>query len=57
MAQFIKENHSDLLYDYKATKKAISTAYDSLLRLLRRFAYQHGFVQRTPHGLPSEFLL
>ncbi|KAE9129244.1 hypothetical protein PF005_g5206 [Phytophthora fragariae] len=35
-------------------KKDAATAYESLLRLLRRFAYRHGFVQRTPSGLKEK---
>ncbi|KUF90508.1 Drug/Metabolite Transporter (DMT) Superfamily [Phytophthora nicotianae] len=51
MAQFIRENSFDWLTDYTTNKKDTAAAYDSLLHLLRRFAYRHGFVQRTPHGL------
>ncbi|OWY99107.1 hypothetical protein PHMEG_00029955 [Phytophthora megakarya] len=29
-------------------------AYPSLLTLLQRFAYRHGFTQRTPHGLQEK---
>ncbi|KAG1709686.1 hypothetical protein DVH05_020341 [Phytophthora capsici] len=51
MTQFIRENYFDWLTDYTTNKKDTATAYDTILRLLRRFAYRHVFVQRTPHGL------
>ncbi|ETP21286.1 hypothetical protein F441_05141 [Phytophthora nicotianae CJ01A1] len=51
IAQFIRENYFDWLTDYTTNKRDTAAAYDSLLHLLRRCAYRHGFVQRTPHGL------
>ncbi|KAK1938264.1 hypothetical protein P3T76_009414 [Phytophthora citrophthora] len=51
MVQFIRSSYLQWLTEYTENKKDTSTAYDSLFRLLRRFAYRHGFTQRTPHGL------
>ncbi|ETN01304.1 hypothetical protein PPTG_17423 [Phytophthora nicotianae INRA-310] len=51
MAAYIRDEYSEWQEDYAAGKKDIYTAYQSLQRLLQRFAYRHGFVQRTPHGL------
>eukprot|EP00644_Phytophthora_capsici_P001164 jgi/Phyca11/129679/e_gw1.86.144.1 len=51
MAAYIREEHSEWLESYSKDKKDTYTAYLSLQRLLQRFAYRHGFVQRTPHGL------
>ncbi|KAE9001666.1 hypothetical protein PR002_g17853 [Phytophthora rubi] len=51
MASFVRDVYPDWLESYIQGKKDTATAYESLLRLLRRFAYQHGFVQRTPSGL------
>ena len=51
MAAFVRESYPEWLMLYVEDKKDASTAYESLLRLLRRFAYRHGFVQRTPSGL------
>ncbi|KAG3089735.1 hypothetical protein PI125_g17919 [Phytophthora idaei] len=44
MACFVHDQHPEWLDDYIKNKKNIVTAYESLLRLLRRFAYRHGFV-------------
>ncbi|KAE8951034.1 hypothetical protein PR001_g33902, partial [Phytophthora rubi] len=49
MASSVRDVYPDWLESYIQGKK--DTAYESLLRLLRRFAYRHGFVQRTPSGL------
>ncbi|KAE8960830.1 hypothetical protein PR001_g30250 [Phytophthora rubi] len=49
MASYVRDEHSEWLEGYISGKKDAFTAYQSLLRLLRRFAYRHGFVQRTPH--------
>ncbi|POM78778.1 hypothetical protein PHPALM_3654 [Phytophthora palmivora] len=55
MAACIREERSGWLLDsYTEGKKDQFTAYQSLHRLLRRFAYRHGFVQRTPHGLKEK---
>ncbi|POM75176.1 Hypothetical protein PHPALM_7757 [Phytophthora palmivora] len=54
MAAYIREEHSGWLDSYTEGKKDQFTAYQSLHRLLRRFAYRHGFVQRTPHGLKEK---
>ncbi|KAE9001845.1 hypothetical protein PF001_g8382 [Phytophthora fragariae] len=51
MASSVRDVYSDWLESYIQGKKDTATAYESLLRLLRRFAYRHGFVQRTPSGL------
>ncbi|KAE9106216.1 hypothetical protein PF005_g13090 [Phytophthora fragariae] len=51
MAAFARESYLDWLRLYVEDKKDASTAYESLLRLLRCFAYHHGFMQRTPSGL------
>ncbi|ETL40704.1 hypothetical protein F441_08411, partial [Phytophthora nicotianae CJ01A1] len=51
MAQFIRKKLLRLAKDYSTNEKDTAAAYDSLLHLLRRLAYHHGFVQRTPHGL------
>ncbi|KUF98716.1 Dimodular nonribosomal peptide synthase [Phytophthora nicotianae] len=56
MAAYIRDEYSEWQEDYAARKKDIYTAYQSLQRLLQRFAYRHGFVQRTPHGLKVEKL-
>ncbi|KAE9086111.1 hypothetical protein PF005_g20817 [Phytophthora fragariae] len=45
MASFVRDVYPDWLESYIRGKKDTATAYESLLRLLRRFAYQHGFVQ------------
>ncbi|OQR84322.1 hypothetical protein ACHHYP_13526 [Achlya hypogyna] len=47
MVTWISSYHAGWLEDYmsKCTEKA---AYNSLLRLLQRFAHRHGFVQRVP---------
>lgn len=37
-------------------KKSITMEYESLLRLLQRFAYRHGFGQRTPSELKVNML-
>ncbi|OWY95015.1 hypothetical protein PHMEG_00035099 [Phytophthora megakarya] len=54
MASYIRDEHASWVDGYVKEKKDTSTAYESLLRLLRRFAYRHGFVQRTPHGLKEK---
>ncbi|KAJ8554681.1 hypothetical protein ON010_g9802 [Phytophthora cinnamomi] len=42
MATFVRDQHSRWLASYIEGKKDTVTAHDSLLRLLRRFAYRHG---------------
>ncbi|ETP24598.1 hypothetical protein F441_02437 [Phytophthora nicotianae CJ01A1] len=54
MAVFVRESYPDWLVTHVEGKKDASTAYESLLRLLRRFAYRQGFVQRTPSGLKEK---
>ncbi|OWZ08351.1 hypothetical protein PHMEG_00019125 [Phytophthora megakarya] len=54
MAGYIREEHPGWLDSYAEEKKDRFTAYQSLLRLIQRFAYRHGFVQRTPHGLKEK---
>ncbi|KAG3161856.1 hypothetical protein PC128_g20722 [Phytophthora cactorum] len=54
MASYVRDEHPDWLHRYMEDKKNASTAYESLLRLMRRFAYRHGFVQRTPNGLKEK---
>ncbi|KAG6616811.1 Dimodular nonribosomal peptide synthase [Phytophthora cinnamomi] len=54
MATFVHDQHPRWLASYIEGKKDTVTAHDSLLRLLRRFAYQPGFVQRTPSGLKEK---
>eukprot|EP00644_Phytophthora_capsici_P000483 jgi/Phyca11/100252/e_gw1.4.935.1 len=54
MAAYIPEEHSEWLESYSKDKKDTYTAYLSLQRLLRRFEYRHGFVQRTSHGLKEK---
>ncbi|KAE9099531.1 hypothetical protein PF007_g15846 [Phytophthora fragariae] len=54
MASYVRDEHSEWLEGYISGKKDAFTAYQSLLRLLRRFAYRHGFVQRTPHVLKEK---
>ncbi|KAG6611296.1 Dimodular nonribosomal peptide synthase [Phytophthora cinnamomi] len=51
MACYVRDQYPEWLESYMVGKKDAATAYESLLRLLRRFAYRHGFVQRTPSGL------
>ncbi|GMF54287.1 unnamed protein product [Phytophthora fragariaefolia] len=53
MAAYVRDEHPMWLENYTKDKKDAYTAYESLLRLLRRFAYRHRFVQRTPHGLKT----
>ncbi|KAG4233919.1 hypothetical protein PC116_g17892 [Phytophthora cactorum] len=50
----MRDQHPECLDDYIKNKKNIVTAYESLLRILRRLAYRHGFVQRTPSGLKEK---
>ncbi|KAG6946882.1 hypothetical protein JG687_00016479 [Phytophthora cactorum] len=45
MASFVRDEYHGWLEGYVEGKKDTVTAYESLLR---RFAYRHGFVQRTP---------
>eukprot|EP00644_Phytophthora_capsici_P009260 jgi/Phyca11/107305/e_gw1.13.625.1 len=54
MATLVRDSYSTWLLVYVKDKKDASTAYESLRRLLRRFAYRHGFVQRTPSGLKEK---
>ncbi|KAE9040527.1 hypothetical protein PR001_g7028 [Phytophthora rubi] len=54
MASYVRDEHSEWLEGYISGKKDAFTANQSFLRLLRRFAYRHGFVQRTPHGLKEQ---
>ncbi|KAE8999346.1 hypothetical protein PR002_g18485 [Phytophthora rubi] len=54
MASYVRDEHSEWLEGYISGKKDAFTANQSFLRLLRRFAYRHGFVQRTPHGNNSK---
>ncbi|KAE9157926.1 hypothetical protein PF004_g32043, partial [Phytophthora fragariae] len=54
MASFVRDVYPDWLESNIQGKKDTATAYESLLRLLRRFAYRHGFVQRTPSGLKEK---
>ncbi|KAG3201665.1 hypothetical protein PC128_g3742 [Phytophthora cactorum] len=54
MASYVRDEHPDWLHRYVEDKKNASTAYESLLRLMRRYAYRHGFVQRTPNGLKEK---
>ncbi|KAE9240874.1 hypothetical protein PF002_g9542 [Phytophthora fragariae] len=54
MASFVRDVYRDWLESYIQGKKDTATAYESLLRLLRRFAYRHDFVQRTPSGLKEK---
>ncbi|KAG3079098.1 hypothetical protein PC121_g7092 [Phytophthora cactorum] len=51
MASYVRDEHPDWLHRYVEDKKNASTAYESLLRLMRQFAYRYGFVQRTPNAL------
>ncbi|OWZ18516.1 hypothetical protein PHMEG_0007377 [Phytophthora megakarya] len=55
MATYVRQEHPDWLAEYAAAKKAQFTAYQSLLRLLQRFTYRHGFTQRTSHGLKINY--
>ncbi|EEY64942.1 uncharacterized protein PITG_16284 [Phytophthora infestans T30-4] len=54
IATFIREEHSEWLEDLSKDNKDTYTAYQSLQRLLQRFAYRHGFVRRTPDGLKEK---
>ncbi|KAE8997306.1 hypothetical protein PR003_g19713 [Phytophthora rubi] len=54
MACYVRDQYPDWLESYMVGKKDAATAYESLLRLLWRFAYRHGFVQRTPSGLKKK---
>ncbi|KAG2798755.1 hypothetical protein PC118_g18352 [Phytophthora cactorum] len=54
MAEFVRDQHPDWLQSYLEGKQDAATSYESLLRLLRRFAYRHGFVQRTSSGLKGK---
>ncbi|KAE9208567.1 hypothetical protein PF005_g12161 [Phytophthora fragariae] len=54
MACYVRDQYPDWLESYMVGKKDAATAYESLLRLLRRFAYRHGFVQRTPSDLKEK---
>ncbi|KAG6941938.1 hypothetical protein JG688_00018396 [Phytophthora aleatoria] len=54
VAGFVHDQHPDWLQSYLEGKKDTTTAYESLLRLLRRFAYRRGFVQRTPSRLKEK---
>ncbi|KAG4225329.1 hypothetical protein PC116_g26238 [Phytophthora cactorum] len=51
MASFVRDEYHGWLEGYVEGKKDTVTAYESLLR---RFAYRHGFVQRTPSGLKEK---
>ncbi|KAK1929640.1 hypothetical protein P3T76_014857 [Phytophthora citrophthora] len=54
MAHYIKTEHLHWIAAYTATKVREDAAYESLLRLMRRFAYRHGFSRRRPHGLKEK---
>ncbi|KAE9018807.1 hypothetical protein PR002_g12991 [Phytophthora rubi] len=54
MACYVRDQYPEWLESYMVGKKDAATGYESLLRLLRRFAYRHGFVQRTPSGLKEK---
>ncbi|KAG3034613.1 hypothetical protein PC123_g3006 [Phytophthora cactorum] len=56
MASFVRDEYPELLEGYVHGKKDTDAAYESLLRLLRRFAYRHGFVQRTSCRLKVKML-
>lgn len=51
MAGYIRSQHPQWLDGYMQDKKSIDKAYASLMRLLCRFAANHGFSRRTPSGL------
>ncbi|KAG3114343.1 hypothetical protein PI124_g6828 [Phytophthora idaei] len=51
VASFVHDEYHEWLEGYVEGKKDAVTVYESLLRLLRCFAYRRGFVQRTPSGL------
>jgi hypothetical protein len=46
MANYIKTEHPHWLATYAAGNTREDAAYESLLRLMRRFAYRHGFSHR-----------
>ncbi|KAK1932284.1 Tigger transposable element-derived protein 6 [Phytophthora citrophthora] len=48
------QKHPHWIAAYTATKAREDAAYEYLLRLMRRFAYRHGFSRRTPHGLKEK---
>ncbi|KAG6941710.1 hypothetical protein JG687_00019488 [Phytophthora cactorum] len=56
MAIFVRDEYHEWLEGYVEGKKDTIIAYESLLRLLRRFSYRHGFVQRTPSGFTIKVL-
>ncbi|KAG6953998.1 hypothetical protein JG687_00012062 [Phytophthora cactorum] len=51
MASFVRDEYHEWLEGYVEGKKDTDIAYESLLRLLGRFAYHLRFVHRTPSGL------
>ncbi|KAG6943794.1 hypothetical protein JG688_00017429 [Phytophthora aleatoria] len=48
MAVFVRESYPEWLQMYVGDKKNACTAYESLLRLLRRFAYRHDSGLKVP---------
>jgi len=58
MMQFVKSSYPNWLRSYAAEKKDLAVAYDSLRKLMERFAARHGFSQRTisPTSVSCGFL-